>query len=133
MFVRRLPAILVTQFGCLALLLAAVGVYGVVSYSVSQRTREFGIRMALGANSKELLRLVMGRGARLVALGACLGLLGAAALVKVESSMIYGLRIRDAVMFVGAAGVIFLIALAASYIPARRAARLHPLEALRYE
>jgi predicted permease len=133
MFVRRLPAILVTQFGVLALLLAAVGVYGVVSYSVSQRTREFGIRMALGAGTGQVLRLVMGRGARLVALGAFLGLLGAAALAKVEASLIYGLRIRDALSFVVAAFLIFLVALAASYIPARRAARLHPLEALRYE
>src|SRR5205807_3420060 len=100
MFVRRLPAILVTQFGVLALLLAAVGVYGVVSYSVSQRTREFGIRMALGAGTGQVLRLVMGRGARLVALGAFLGLIGAAALAKIEASMIYGLRVRDSLMFV---------------------------------
>ena len=133
MFVRRLPAMLVTQFGTLALLLAAVGVYGVVSYSVSQRTREFGIRMALGANKSQVLRLVIGRGARLVAAGAFLGLIGAAALVKIEASLIYGLRVRDALMFVLAAFLIFLVALAASYIPARRAARLHPLEALRYE
>jgi ABC-type antimicrobial peptide transport system permease subunit len=128
-----LPAILVTQFGVLALLLAAVGVYGVVSYSVSQRTREFGIRMALGAGTGQVLRLVMGRGARLVALGAFLGLIGAAALAKIEASLIYGLRVRDALMFVAAAFLIFLVALAASYIPARRAARLHPLDALRYE
>lgn len=133
MFVRRLPAMLVTQFGALALLLAAVGVYGVVSYSVSQRTREFGIRMALGANTGQVLRLVMGRGARLVATGAFLGLIGAAALVKIEASLIFGLRVRDALMFVLAAFLIFLVALAASYIPARRAARLHPLDALRYE
>jgi len=133
MFVRRLPAILVTQFGCLALLLAAVGVYGVVSYSVSQRTREFGIRMALGASKGQLLKLVMGRGVRLVALGAFLGLGGAAALAKLETSLIYGLHMRDAVMFLAAALLIFLIALAACYIPARRAGRLHPLEALRYE
>lgn len=133
MFVRRLPAILVTQFGSLALLLAAVGVYGVVSYSVSQRTREFGIRMALGASRTQLLRMVMGRGAHLVALGAVLGLAGAAALAKLEASLIYGLRIRDALMFVAAACLIFVVALAASYIPARRAARLHPLDALRYE
>jgi len=133
MFMRRLPAILVTEFGVLALLLAAVGVYGVVSYSVSQRTREFGIRMALGAGTGQVLRLVMARGARLVALGAFLGLLGAAALAKIEASLIYGLRMRDALTFVLAAFLIFLVALAASYIPARRAARLHPLDALRYE
>jgi predicted permease len=133
MFVRRLPAVLVTQFGLLALLLAAVGVYGVVSYSVSQRTREFGIRMALGAGTGQVLRLVMGRGVRLVALGAVIGLIGAAVLAKVEASLIYGLRVRDALTFVLAAFLIFFIALAASYIPARRAARLHPLDALRYE
>lgn len=133
MFVRRLPAMLVTQFGILALLLAAVGVYGVVSYSVSQRTREFGIRMALGANTRQVLRLVMGRGVRLVGVGALLGLVGAAALAKAEASLIYGLRVRDSLMFVSAAFLIFVIALAASYIPARRAARLHPLDALRYE
>ena len=133
MFVRRLPAMLVTQFGALALLLGAVGVYGVVSYSVSQRTREFGIRMALGANTTQVLRLVMERGARLVAAGAFLGLIGAAALAKIEASLIYGLRVRDALTFVLAAFVIFVVALAASYIPARRAARLHPLDALRYE
>ena len=128
-----MPALLVTQFGTLALLLAAVGVYGVVSYSVSQRTREFGIRMALGANTGQVLRLVMGRGARLVAAGAFLGLIGAAALAKIEASMIYGLRVRDSLMFVMAAFLIFIVALVASYLPARRAARLHPLEALRYE
>jgi predicted permease len=133
MFVRRLPAVLVTQFGALALLLAAVGVYGVVSYSVSQRTREFGIRMALGASRSQLLRMVMERGARLAALGAFLGLAGAAALAKIEASLIYGLRMRDALMFLAAAFLIFLVAIAASYVPARRAARLHPLEALRYE
>ena len=133
MFVWRLPAILVTQFGALALLLAAVGVYGVVSYSVSQRTREFGIRMALGANTGQVLRLVMGRGARLVAAGAFLGLIGAAGLTKIEASLIYGLRVRDALTFVLAAFLIFLVAVVASYIPARRAARLHPLDALRYE
>ena len=133
MFVRRLPAILVTQFGTLALLLAAVGVYGVVSYSVSQRTREFGIRMALGAGRSEVLRLVMARGARLVAVGATLGLAGAAALAKIEAGLVYGLRLRDALTFALAAVLIFLVALAASYIPARRATRLHPLDALRCE
>jgi len=104
-----------------------------VSYSVSQRTREFGIRMALGANTRQVLRLVMGRGVRLVGVGALLGLVGAAALAKAEASLIYGLRVRDSLMFVSAAFLIFVIALAASYIPARRAARLHPLDALRYE
>ena len=85
------------------------------------------------ANTSQVLSLVMGRGARLVAAGAFLGLIGAAALAKLEASLIYGLRVRDALTFVLAAFLIFFVALAASYIPARRASRLHPLDALRYE
>jgi predicted permease len=133
MFLRRLPAMLVTLFGALALLLAGIGVYGVVAYSVAQRTREFGIRMALGASARDVVRSVMGRGAKLAAIGAVIGLAGAAALVKVEARLLFGLRPADALAFVLVAGLISVVALAASYVPARRAARLDPMAALRHE
>ena len=133
MFLRRLPALLVTIFGGLALLLAAIGVYGVVAYSVAQRTREFGIRMALGASTGDVMRMVMSRGARLAAMGALIGLAGAAVLVKVEARLVFGLRAADAAAFLLAAALIAFISLLASYVPARRAARLDPLAALRHE
>jgi putative ABC transport system permease protein len=132
-FLRRLGARLVSLFGWLALLLAAIGIYGVVSYSVAQRTREFGVRMALGARAEDVLRLVMGRAARLVIPGIVAGLVGAAALAKIASRMLYGVRPTDVFTFAAATVLVATVALLASYIPARRAARLHPLDALRYE
>ncbi|HZU22865.1 MAG TPA: FtsX-like permease family protein, partial [Terriglobales bacterium] len=131
MFLRRLPAILVTVFGSLALLLAAIGIYGVLSYSVAQRTREFGIRMALGAGRRDLLRIVLNSGLKLVLIGMAVGLLAAAALARVTSSMLFGVRSTDPLTYSAAAALVALIATAAMLAPALRAARLDPLDALR--
>jgi putative ABC transport system permease protein len=117
----------------LGLLLAAIGIYGVTSYSVVQRTSEIGIRMALGAQRKDVLWLVLGRGGRLVTLGAALGLGGAYAVSRLLISIIPTLPTRDPATLVVVSAVLFVIALLACYIPARRATRVDPMVALRYE
>jgi predicted permease len=129
----RLAAWTLGGFGLLALLLAAIGIYGVVSYSVAQRTREIGVRMALGAKEKDVLRLVLGEGLLVIAVGLALGLLLAAAATRVIADLLYGVGATDPVTFVGVPLLLGLIALGASYIPARRATRVDPLVALRYE
>jgi putative ABC transport system permease protein len=130
---RRFNAILFAAFGVLALVLAATGVYGVLSYSVSQRTHEVGIRMALGAGHRDVLRLFMGQGMALVLLGLVLGLAGAFALTRLMSSLLFGVSTTDAMTFVEVAVGLVLIGLFACYIPARRATKVDPLVALRYE
>ena len=122
-----------TGFAAIALILAAVGVYGVISYSVSQRTREIGVRVALGAQRTNVLQLIVGHGALLAALGIGIGLAGALGVTRFLRSMLYGVSPFDPVSFVAVTAVLSAIAFLASYLPARRAARVDPVEALRAE
>ena len=124
---------LVGLFGIVALVLAAVGLYGVTAYSVAQRTHEIGIRVALGARRAEVLRLVLGQGAKLAMLGLAIGTAAALALSQFLSSLLYGVTARDPLTFAGVAALLAGVALAASYIPARRAMRVDPMIALRHE
>jgi putative ABC transport system permease protein len=130
---ERFVAILLVLFGAMALVLAAVGVYGVISYAVSQRTHEIGIRMALGAKGSSVLVHVMCEGLRLTAVGVVLGLLAALVLSRVLSSMVFGIDPTDPATYAGVAVALCLVALLASLIPARRASGVSPLLALREE
>jgi ABC-type antimicrobial peptide transport system permease subunit len=120
-------------FASIALLLASVGVYGVVAFGVARRTREFGIRMALGAERAQVARLVLGQGARLAGAGTLVGVVAAAILAGAMQSLVFGVPPRDALSFGGAAGVLLAVALVASYLPARRAASVDPAVTLRCE
>jgi putative ABC transport system permease protein len=130
---RRFSTLLLGLFAALGLLLAAVGVYGVMSYAVSLRTGEIGIRMALGAQPANIWTLILGRGARLALAGVALGLIGAFALTKLIAGMLFGVQPNDALSFGVMALLLISIALAACYVPARRAMRLDPVVALRHE
>jgi ABC-type antimicrobial peptide transport system permease subunit len=116
-----------------ALLLGAVGIYGVISYVVSQRTREIGVRVALGARAGDVSGLVLRHGLALAATGAVIGLVAAAALTRLMSSLLFGVRPVDPVTFAGVAVLLVAIALLACWLPARRAMRIDPIEALRWE
>jgi predicted permease len=129
----RLNVSLLVAFAGLALVLAAVGVYGVMAYAVTQRTREFGIRMALGASPANVLRQVFVEGGRLAGLGLAIGLIAALVLTRLMSSLLFGVKPTDPVALGLAAAVLALVTLAACYVPARRATRVDPLVALRYE
>jgi putative ABC transport system permease protein len=129
----RFRAQLVGTFGALALVLAAVGIFGVLAFSVSQRTREFGIRMALGARSADVLRMVAGSGLRIALTGIAIGLAGAAALTRSLAALLYGVKAADPVTFLAAPLVLAVVALAACAAPAWRASRVDPAEALRQE
>jgi len=130
---RRFNMLLVGAFAGLALLLASIGIYGVMSYSVSQHTREIGIRMALGAGSRDVLRLIVRQGMTLVSIGLALGVAGALALTRVMSSLLFEVQPADPLTFVSVSVLLAAVAFAASYLPARRATRVDPMVALRYE
>jgi putative ABC transport system permease protein len=130
---RRLTLVLLTSFAVLALLLSAVGIYGVISYAVRQRTHELGIRMALGAQTRDVLRLILAQGVKLTLLGIGLGLAAAFALMRWLESLLFGVRPTDALTFAIIALLLLLVALLACWIPARRATKVDPVIALRCE
>jgi predicted permease len=128
---RRLLAILLGSFAGVALLLAIIGIYGVIAYSVAQRTREMGIRRALGARHADILRLVVGQGLVLALLGVVIGVGGAFAFTRVMKSLLFQVSATSPATFAGVALLFLVVALAASYLPARRATRIDPMAALR--
>lgn len=133
LYVERMESLLLTVFGILALTLTAIGIYGVIAYSVAQRTREVGIRMALGAQKKDVLKMILTQGLWLVIWGAVIGLVACYWLSRLVASQLYGVSAYDPLTLMSTVVVLIAVALLAAYIPARRATKVDPLVALRYE
>jgi len=129
----RFTLVLLATFAAVALVLAAVGIYGVVSYAVSRRTHEIGVRVALGASPASVVRLVIAQGMQVVGVGVAIGLVGALVASRLMTQLVYGVRVTDPMTYAGVAAVLAAVALVASYIPARRATRIDPLVAMRTE
>src|SRR5436305_2306882 len=129
----RFRTALLAAFSLLALVIASIGIYGVMDYLVMQRTRELGIRLAVGATGGDVLRVVLGRAAMLIAVGLCLGLLGSVVLARLIARLLYGVTPLDPLTFAAVSLLLSAVALFASYIPARRASKIDPMEALRHE
>jgi ABC-type antimicrobial peptide transport system permease subunit len=129
----RFRTLLLSIFAALAVALAMAGVYGVMAYTVGQRSNEIGLRMALGASSNDVVRMVLGQGAMLAGIGMVLGLVGAVAATRLLESVLFEVKPFDPLTYAAVAALVVVIALAASYLPARRASQLDPLEALRQE
>jgi putative ABC transport system permease protein len=130
---RRVPMLLLSAFSVVALLLAFVGIMGVVSYSVTQRTQEIGLRMALGARGSDVFGLVVGGSMKWVLAGLALGLAGSAGIARVLGSLLYEVRPSDPQVLAIVSGLLISVALLASFVPARRAAKLDPIRTLRHE
>jgi putative ABC transport system permease protein len=130
---RRITLVLLGLFSGLALILAAIGIYGVISYSVAQRTHEIGIRTALGAQRVDLVQMILKQGLKTTLIGVGIGLAAALALTQLMKSMLFGVGAMDPLTFISVAMMLVCVALAASYIPARRAMQVDPLVALKYE
>ena len=130
---KRFAMELLGVFAVLAVILSAVGIYGVISYIAAQRTQEIGIRMALGAEKGSVLRMVLREAGVMALIGVGIGLVAAFALTRLMASILFGVSTHDPLTYVGVAALLMLVALAACYIPARRAARVDPMVALRYE
>jgi predicted permease len=133
LYAERLAALLLTLFAVLALLVAAIGIYGVLSYAVTERTREMGIRLAHGAQARDLLKLVVGQGMRLTLIGLVIGVGVSFALTRLISRLLFGVSPTDPLTFIVIPLLLAVVALLACWIPARRATRMDPLAALRYE
>jgi len=130
---RKFSMVLLGAFAALALLLSTIGIYGVISYLIGERTHEIGIRMALGAQRKDVLTLVLSEGVRLTLLGAAIGIAAALGLTRLMANLLYGVSATDPLTFAAVPIVLLGVAMLACYIPARRAMRVDPMTALRYE